>query len=327
LPQDLNNDKLLQRLYLSMLRVRRTEERLAEVYKEQIIRTPVHFGIGQEAVAVGVCEALSSSDVVYSHHRCHNHYLAQGGDLYKLVAELLGKEDGCSDGRGGSVHITDKDVGFIISSAILGQTVAVATGSALAFKMDSEPKVAVSFFGDAVLEEGVFWESLNYAATHNLPVLYVCEDNKYSTESPAHTRQPSGTSLSSRVESFNVRTEIVNGNKVLDVFTATENALDHCRQGKGPCFLECSTYRWLEHVGPYFDHELNRTYRSKEELDYWVANDPIELAKNILIETETLDDTFFNTAEIKVSGEINLAIDKGREAEWPNPKDLDLNVY
>jgi TPP-dependent pyruvate/acetoin dehydrogenase alpha subunit len=325
--QDLSNDSILQRLYLSMQRIRKTEEKLAEVYKEQIIRTPVHFGVGQEAVAVGVCDALGPSDVVYTHHRSHNHYLAQGGDLYKLIAELLGKEDGCSNGRGGSVHITDQDAGFIISSAILGQTVAVATGNALAFKMDNKPSVAVSFFGDAVLEEGVFWESLNYASIHNLPVLYVCEDNGYSTESHAHTRQPKDTSLSGRVESFGVSTNVVDGNNVLDVFDATQQALDSCRQGNGPYFLECKTYRWLEHVGPYFDHELNRTYRHQEELNRWMTKDPLKLAERMLLENDEANAAFIEKAETDVLEEIDLAIEKSRKADWPNPKNLNLDVY
>lgn len=310
-----------------MLRLRQCEERLAEIYKEQIIRTPTHFGIGQEAVAVGVCEALNDQDVVYSHHRCHNHYLAKGGDLYRLVAELLGKEDGCSKGRGGSVHITDQNAGFIISSAILGQTVAVATGSALAFKMDKEPRVAVSFFGDAVLEEGVFWESINYASINKLPVLYVCEDNKYSTESHSNIRQPEGTTLSSRVSSFNIKTNVIDGNNVLDVFDATIEALNQCRRGNGPYFLECKTYRWLEHVGPYYDHELGRSYRDREELDEWIAKDPIKLAKYILIKNNVIDEAFVISSMERLLAEVNLIISRAKEADWPNPDNLNSNVY
>lgn len=321
------NDTTLESLFVSMLRLRMVEERIAEIYKEQIIRTPAHLGIGQEAVAVGVCSVLNSSDVVYSHHRCHNHYLAQGGNLYSLIAELLGKEDGCSNGRGGSVHITDKEAGFIVSSAILGQTVAVATGSALAFKMDQKPNIAVSFFGDAVLEEGVFWESINYASIHNLPVLFVCENNLYSTESHAKIRQPRETTLSDRVRSFNINAKIVNGNDVQEVFNAAECAQDMCRAGKGPYFLECNTYRWLEHVGPYFDHELNRTYRSKKEVDSWIAKDPIKLAERILLEDKSIDETFIITAKKEIRDEINIAVDRGRLAAWPNPVDLSLNVY
>src|SRR5215470_11228950 len=160
-------------LVRSLMRIRRTEETLAERYKEQEMRTPTHFSIGQEAVAVGVCMALNRDDVVYSGHRCHAHYLAKGGDLTALVAELYGREAGCARGRGGSVHLTDPEVGLIASSAILAQTIPVAVGSALAFKMDRQRRVAVTFFGDGAVDEGVFHESLNWAAVRRLPVVFV----------------------------------------------------------------------------------------------------------------------------------------------------------
>tara|TARA_A100001011_G_scaffold321938_3_gene343092 strand:- start:4811 stop:5728 length:918 start_codon:yes stop_codon:yes gene_type:complete len=303
------------------------EEKLVEVYKTQIIRTPAHFGIGQEAIATGVCEALDQNDVVYSHHRCHNHYLAQGGNLYLLFAELLGKADGCSEGRGGSVHLTDTESGFIISSAILGQTIAVATGSALALKMDKTSGISVSFFGDAALEEGIFWESLNYASIHKLPVLYVCENNGFSTESRPHVRQPAGTSLFGRVKSFNVKSDLIDGNNVLDVYNAAQSAIQHCRDGKGPVFLECTTYRWLEHVGPYFDHELGRTYRNKNEVNEWIKNDPLKIAQERLNEFSKLPDNFFDNLRQSIDKEIDEEFNKALASDWPKEKDLLKNVY
>ena len=164
-----------------MLRLRYAEQILAEHYKLQEIRTPVHFGIGQEAVAVGVCSALEKEDVIFSHHRCHNHYLAKGGDLDSFIAELYGRETGCSKGRGGSVHLTDVANGIIATSAILGQMTPLAVGAALSFKMDKKKNVSVSFFGDGALDEGVMYESFNYAAINELPVIFVCENNLYST--------------------------------------------------------------------------------------------------------------------------------------------------
>src|SRR5512134_1956490 len=158
-------------LYKSLLRIRRAEEIFADEYRKGTMRTPTHFGIGQEAVAVGVCEALDREDVVYSHHRCHTHYLAKGGSLFGLAAELLGREAGCSRGRGGSVHLTDRSVGFIGSSPILGQAGALAVGSALAFSLDRAPRVATAFFGEGVMDEGSAYESLNYASVRKLPVL------------------------------------------------------------------------------------------------------------------------------------------------------------
>src|SRR5574337_1097109 len=176
--------ELSLRLLREMMRIRRVAETLADLYKEQEMRTPTHFSIGQEAVAVGVCAVLERDDVVYSGHRCHAHYLAKGGDLAAMVAEIYGRETGCAKGRGGSVHLNDPSVEMVASSAILGQTMAVAVGSALAFKMDGVPRVAVTFFGDGAIEEGIFHESMNFAVVKRLPVLFVCENNGYSTHTP-----------------------------------------------------------------------------------------------------------------------------------------------
>ena len=184
--------ELLLALHRELLKLRITEETLAARYREQEMRTPAHFGTGQEAVAVGVCAALQTDDVVFSHHRGHNHYLARGGSIYALAAELYGRADGCSGGRGGSVHLTAPDKGFIATSAILGETVSAAVGAALAFHLDKVDRAAVTFFGEGTFDEGVIYEALNYAAIKKLPVLFVCENNLYATESPLSVRQASG---------------------------------------------------------------------------------------------------------------------------------------
>src|SRR5260370_6174894 len=272
----LNARPLRLELHRQLLRVRHGEHLLARLYKDQEMRTPTHFGLGQEAVAVGVCSALNSDDVVYSHHRCHNHYLAKGGDFEALVAELYGRESGCSAGRGGSVHLTARDVGFIVSSAILGETVAVATGSALAFKMDGQRRVAVSFFGEAACEEGVFYESINYAAVHALPILYVCENNLYSTESPLAVRQPAGTDLCERVRAVKIASERVDGNDVLAVHEATARRLAELRAGRGPVVPEGMTHRWPEPVGPKFDYQPRRTYPTAREAPERVGPRPVK---------------------------------------------------
>jgi len=315
------------RLYRSVLRLRRSEETLAELYTQQQMRTPTHFGIGQEGVAAGVCEALEPQDVVYSHHRCHNHYLARGGSVIALAAELYGRETGCAHGRGGSVHLTARDKGFMISSAILGQTVAVATGSALAFKMDNSRHVAVTFFGEAACEEGVFYESMNYASTLKLPVLFVCENNLYSTESPLAVRQPAGTKLCERAESFKVKAETIDGNDVFAVYQATARLLEHIRSGRGPVFLECMTYRWREHVGPAYDHEVGRTYRTEAELDAWMARCPVARARARLLEAGTDSNSRLDTIGAEVETEIRDAVTAAKDAPWPNPAALFENVY
>ena len=195
------------RLHFELLRARRVEEKLAELYKEQEMRTPTHFSVGQEAVAVGMCAALRSDDVVFSGHRCHAHYLAKGGNLAALVAELYGRESGAARGRGGSVHLSDMSVGMVAASAILAQTIPVAVGSALAFQMDGSSRVAVTFFGDGAVDEGVFHESLNWAAVKRLPVVFVCENNLYATHSPLSVRLPRGTEIYRRARMYEIAAE------------------------------------------------------------------------------------------------------------------------
>src|SRR5215471_15929900 len=276
--------ELLVTLHRDLLRGRLSEEILAERYREQEMRTPAHFGSGQEAVAVGICRALRVDDVVFSHHRCHNHYLAKGGSIYELAAELYGRADGCSGGRGGSVHLTARDQGMIATSAILGEMTAVAVGAALAFQLDGLDRVAVTFFGEGAMDEGSFYEALNYASIKRLPVLFACENNLYATESPLSVRQATGTDLCDRVRAFKVEATRIDGNDVLEVYRTTQDAVETLRRGRGPVFIECMTYRWREHVGPHFDHELARTYRTREEVETWMAQCPFTLSEQRLVE-------------------------------------------
>ena len=314
-------------LYKNLFRTRYAEETLAELYKEKEMRTPTHFGIGQEGVAVGVCEALRKDDVVYSHHRCHTHYLAKGGSLLGLVAELYGREAGCSRGRGGSVHLTDRSVGFIGSSPILGQSIALATGSALAFRMDGVARVAVAFFGEAVFEEGVLYEAMNYASVNRLPVLYACENNFYSTESPVRVRQPEGTELCERVRAMKIPAKRIDGNDVVAVFHAAQEAVASIRAGKGPYFLECETYRWREHVGPMYDHELGRTYRTKEEVEAWKKRCPVIRAEQRLLAKKIAAAAQIEAWKAEVRAEFAEVLAKAKASPWPDPSTLFDNVY
>ena len=313
-------------LFQRMYRVRYAEEALAELYKEKEMRTPTHFGIGQEGIAVGVCEALRNDDVVYSHHRCHTHYLAKGGNLLGLVAELYGREAGCSRGRGGSVHLTDRSVGFIGSSPILGQGVALATGSALAFRMDGASRVATAFFGEAVCEEGVIYEAVNYASVNRLPVLYVCENNFYSTESPLGMRQPDGTALTERMRSFKVEAKRIDGNDVAAVYRAAQEAIATLRAGNGPFFLECETYRWREHVGPMYDHELGRSYRSQEEVEAWKRRCPVARAERALLASRAASAEQIESWKAAVHAEFDAAVRDAKASPWPEVSTLFENA-
>jgi len=313
----MSGPNLLISLHQDLLKVRLTEETLAERYKQQEMRTPAHFGSGQEAVAVGVCHALRTDDVVYTHHRSHNHFLAKGGSTYELAAELYGRADGCSGGRGGSVHLTAPEVGFIASSAILGEMTAVAVGAALAFQMDKLDRVAVTFFGEGAMDEGSFYESANYAAVKKLPVLFVCENNLYATESPLHVRQAAGTDLCERVRSFKIDAKRIDGNDVLEVFQTTQAVVEQLRSGDGPYFLECMTYRWREHVGPHFDHDLKRTYRTREEVEGWIARCPVTRSRERLMKSGIATEAQLDNWQDEVQRKVNADIDKAREAPWP----------
>lgn len=314
-------------LYRQLIRVRHAEETLAALYKEKEMRTPTHFGVGQEAVAVGVCAALRNDDVVYTHHRSHTHYLAKGGSLLGLVAELYGREGGCSRGRGGSVHLTDRSVGMLGSSPILGEGIALAVGSALAFRMDGQSRVATSFFGEGTFDEGIVYECLNYASVNELPTLLVCENNFYATESPMEGRQPVGTDLCERVASFKIKAEHIDGNDVVAVFDAAARAVAHIRSGKGPYFIECETYRWLEHVGPMFDHELGRSYRTKEEVEAWMQRCPVRRGAARLLARKIATQPQLDQWMAETRAELTKVVAQAKASPWPDSSALFENAY
>ena len=317
--------ELKQRLLREMIRIRTIEQTIADLYPEGEMRTPTHFSIGQEAVAVGVCAALRSDDVVYSGHRCHAHYLAKGGDLAGMVAELYGRETGCARGRGGSVHLNDPDAGFIAASAILGQTMAAAVGSALAFKMDGLDRVAVTFFGDGTVEEGIFHESLNFAVVKRLPVLFACENNGYSTHTRLGVRQPANVSIHARAASYGMPSACVDGNDVFAVSSAAREAVERARRGEGPSFLECITYRWREHVGPLWDYD--KGYRTKAEVDEWIARCPIKRATERLVAEGTCSADDVARMERGCQDEVDRAVAAAKAAPFPAVQDLTVGTY
>ena len=320
----ISNEQLIA-LLRGMMRIRCLEETLADRYKEQEMQTPTHFSIGQEATAVGVCAVLEQQDVMYSGHRCHAHYLAKGGPLLGLVGELYGKEIGCAKGRGGSVHLNDVRSGVIASSAILGQTIAVAVGSAWAFSLDRSRRIAVAFFGDGAVEEGIFHESLNFAAVRKVPVLFVCENNLYSTHSPLPVRQPAGIEIFERARSYSIPTQQVDGNDVRAVFQAAGQAVEWCRSGKGPHFLECLTYRWREHVGPLWDYDAG--YRTKAEVEQWMARCPIKrLSERLLAESVCTKEDLERLRQ-SVQQEVDHAVSVAKESPFPSVEHLLEGTY
>lgn len=260
-------------LLRSMTRIRMVEEEIAKRYSQQQMRCPVHLSVGQEAAAVGVCTALEDTDWAFSGHRNHAHYLAKGGNLKAMLAEIYGKASGCCGGKGGSMHLTDQAAGFIAATPIVGSTVPIAVGAALKAQRERKGRVVVVFFGDGAMEAGVVHESLNFASLHKLPILFACENNLFSVYSPLEVRQPAQRSISDLAEGHGVKSFQVDGNDAEEVFKTASMAVHKLRQGEGPIFLELSTYRWLEHCGPGYDNEIG--YRTQSEFDTWKKRDPL----------------------------------------------------
>lgn len=311
-------------LLRSMIRIRRVEEVLADRYVEQEMRCPIHLCIGQEAVAVGVCTSLEQDDLVYSNHRAHGHYLAKGGNLEAMVAELYGRATGCCGGRGGSMHLIDLDAGFMGATPIVGGTVPLAVGSAWAASLKESGQVTVVFFGDGCFEEGVVHESLNFAALHKLPVLFVCENNDFSVYTHRGVRQPNRP-IHRLAEAHGMAAYSGNGNDVEEVLRVSRGAIDEARSGKGPQFLEFSTYRWREHCGPNFDDELN--YRSVQEIEFGMNGCPIA---NYTARLERGNEDIGRAIErhkAEIQEEIERAFEFALSSRMPSIEDAGGKVY
>ena len=263
-----------KKLFESMLRIRLVEESIANKYSEQKMRCPTHLSIGQEAIAVGVCANLTSQDQVLSTHRAHAHYLAKGGCLNSMMAEIYGKASGCSKGMGGSMHLIDTSVGFMGSTAIVGNTIPVAVGLALEKKLTRKKSIACVFFGDGATEEGAFYESVNFAIIHSLPILFICENNLYSVYSGLEVRQPVDRKIYKMVRAMGISAQHGNGNDVDEVARKVKHAKTMILKSGGPQFLEFDTYRWREHCGPNFDNNIG--YREESEFLKWKKKDPLK---------------------------------------------------
>ena len=308
----------LERIYRSLQRIRRVEEEIARVYPSDVIKSPVHLSIGQEAVSVGLCEALRPEDAVFGSYRSHALYLAKGGDLRAMIAELYGKETGCAKGKGGSMHLVDVAAGVFGTSAVVGTTIPHAVGYAYALRLRREPRIVAAVFGDGATDEGVFYESLNFAALKQLPVLFVCENNGYAIHTHQRLRQHR-PEVCARAEALGIEAERIEDGDVLHIAERARAAADALRAGSGPRFLECLTYRWKEHVGPGEDFGLG--FRDWAEAEPWIRNDSVaRLAERVGPEVG---------ARIRAEVEAELA-DAFRFAEaspFPGPEQLTTFVY
>lgn len=317
--------KTFRELYYEMLRIRMVEERIAELYPEQEMRCPVHLCIGQEAIAVGVCANLSGDDYVLSGHRSHGHYLAKGGDLPQMMAEIYGKATGCSQGKGGSMHLVDLSVGFLGTAPIVGSTIPIAVGAAFGSVMRGDPRVTVIFFGDGATEEGAFHESLNFAASKQLPVVFICEDNLYSVYSPLSVRQPKDREMVELARGHGVPSTQADGNDVVTVHTLAEQALRRAKEGGGPTFLEFKTYRWREHCGPNYDNDLG--YRTEAEFEQWRQHCPVTTFRDHLLGKNVLSLEECDALDRQIATEMDAAITFAKESPFPEEHLLMEDVY
>lgn len=312
----MNFAKSAPALYENLIRIRLTEEAIAAEYGNQEMKCPVHLSIGQEAAAVGMCAALKDSDVAFSTHRCHSHYLAKGGELKPMIAELYGRKTGCALGLGGSMHLIDERVGMLGASAIVGGSIPLAVGAALKFKMDRLPHVAVAFFGDGASEEGVFHESMNFASLHKLPVLFFCENNFAATASPLEARRPVDN-IFEHGKVFGMPGTRVDGNKLVEVYEAAREAVDRARKGGGPSLIEARTFRIMRHVGP--EEDKTSGSRTPEEWEQWKQKCPVKQFEALALKSGWLKQSELEKIQTKIQKDLKAAFQFAQEsepAEW-----------
>jgi len=308
--------------FFDLLRIRRIEEKIAEKYSERQMRCPTHLCIGQEAIAVGVCNNLSKEDYVLSAHRAHAHYLGKGGDLKSFIAELYGKEPGCSGGRGGSMHLIDMNIGFLGCVPIVGATIPIGVGAAFGAKKQQKENVTVVFLGDAATEEGVFYESLNFAKFSSLPILFVCENNHYSVTTRYEQRRTSTQKITDIVKSFGIEAQVGDGQNCEEVFELTKTLIADMKKTSQPKFLELTTYLCIEHCGPFPDK-----IKPREELKSWMKRDPLTLYKTSLLEKGVIDESLILQFEETINKEILEAFDFAVKAPFPKKEYLTSHIF
>lgn len=319
--------KILENLYKTMLRIRVCEESLVEPINNGEVKCPCHLYSGQEAIATGVCAALEEKDYLFGNHRSHGHYLAKGGSMDELIAEIYGKETGCSRGRGGSMHLINSDKGILGAVPIVAGTISLAVGAALASKIRKEKRVTVSFFGDGSTGEGVLYESLNFAALQKLPIIFACENNFYSTHLPIRECRPQ-ENIFKIAEPFCVESYRVDGNDVLKVYEAAKKGIEICREGNGPVFIEFLTYRLRGHVGPDDCVQgLHTDIRPIEEIEKWKRKDPLKRFEKVLIKNNILIGKDIKAIKQEVEKEIEDAYVFAHNSPYPAASQLTEYVY
>ncbi len=320
---NLNKEEIVE-LYKTMLLIRFCEQRIALRVSEKKILTPCHLYIGQEACAVGVCSVLKKTDYVFSNHRSHGHYLAKSHDINGLISEVYCRENGCSGGRGGSMHLCNPSFGLLGSTSIVGGVMGIGLGPALRAKILHTTDVSVVFHGDCVPEEGIWHESLNFAAVNKLPVLYVCENNLYAASAALEDRR-CFDNIHVIAKEHGLKAYVVDGNDIFAVRHATLEALKRIRNGEGPQFIELRTYRWLGHVGPRDDIDVG--LRSAEELAYWKARCPILALENFLLANNMINEEEMGKVKKEIEKKVDDAEQVAAISKKPDISTLLKNVY
>jgi len=308
-----------------MLRIRRVQERIESEYLKDEMKTPVHLYIGQEAIACGVCASLRDDDAVNSNHRSHGHYLAKGGDLQAMMAELFCKSTGCSKGYGGSMHLVDVAHGNMGTSAIVGGGIPIGTGQGLAFKMQGLDRVSVVFFGDGAADEGTLYESMNFAMLKKLPVIYLMENNGWAVCSPTATRHCADNVFHRGADPELLFTAKIDGNDPELVYETARKAVARARAGQGPSFIECVTYRVLGHAGCW--QQDPKGYRDPEEIKSWQERCPVCGYQRRLLSGGELTPEALAAMEGEIASEIDAAFDFARTSPLPAADDLHNHLF
>lgn len=314
----------LMSFYETMIRIRRFEEETFEFYKKGLMAGLAHLYLGEEAIATGVCAALNEEDYIGSTHRGHGHLVARGADTDRMMAEILGKKTGYSNGKGGSMHIMAMDKGILGANGIVGGEIPIATGAAYSAKYRGTDQVAVSFMGDSATNEGTFHESINMAAAWDLPCIYVIENNLYgiSVDIRDVTNTPD---LAVRAQAYNIPGVVVDGMDVVAVYEAAKKAVERARKGEGPTLIECKTYRWQgHHVG---DPATYRKRRSETEKEDWMKKDPIPALKEAVLKAGIASEEDFDKLDRLAEDEIQAAVQFAVDSEYPPAEDAYTDVF
>ena len=319
------NTQLSVRLFAQMYRIRAVEEEIALRYPQGKMRCPVHLSIGQEAIPAVFADSIRTNDFAVSTHRGHAHYLAKGGNLNAMIAEIYGKATGCSKGKGGSMHLIDLAVNFMGTSAIVGNSIPVGVGLALSAQLKETDQISCVFLGDGAVEEGVFYESVNFAALRKLPVLFICENNLYSVYSPLSVRQPPGRSIAKMVESMGIDVATGEASDLMSCNQVMKDSVNSVRAGHGPCFLEFATYRWREHCGINFDNDIG--YRTQDEFLAWQERDPLTHLERALNQSKPEMQLEVDDIKSSVKAELQLTFEAAEAAPFPAASEAYQDVY